>query len=97
VAMARLDAGCLGQCLSWVKKRSFMPRGSRQPLPRGSPYPINRHHGLLYSVGVHATARELEDGFVVLAGSTARRDGTERFPEGYRSFRDQLDSSPRGL
>jgi hypothetical protein len=44
----------------------------------------------LNSVGVRATARELDDGFVVLAGSTARRDGTAAFPDGYRSFRDQL-------
>jgi Domain of unknown function (DUF4357) len=44
----------------------------------------------LDAVGVRATARELDDGFIVLAGSTARRDGTEAFPQGYRSFRDQL-------
>src|SRR5712691_9735297 len=44
----------------------------------------------LDAVCVRATARELDEGFVVLAGSTARRDGTAAFPEGYRSFRDQL-------
>ena len=44
----------------------------------------------LGAVGVRATARELDHGFVVLAGSTARRDGTDAFPPGYRSFRDQL-------
>lgn len=44
----------------------------------------------LNAVGIHATARESDDGFVVLAGSTARRDGTAAFPDGYRSFRDQL-------
>lgn len=44
----------------------------------------------LDAVGVHAMARETDDGFIVLAGSTARKDGTLTFPDGYRSFRDQL-------
>jgi Domain of unknown function (DUF4357) len=50
----------------------------------------------LNSVGVRATASELDDGFVVLAGSTARRDSNARrdskegFPKGYWAFRDQL-------
>src|SRR5882672_9165516 len=44
----------------------------------------------LDAVGMRATARESDDGFVVLAGSTARQNGTAAFPEGYRSFRDQL-------
>jgi hypothetical protein len=33
----------------------------------------------LEAVGIRATARELDDGFVVLAGSPARQDGTEEF------------------
>jgi hypothetical protein len=44
----------------------------------------------LDAVGVRATAHQLDDGFVVQAGSTARRGGTTAFPDGYRSFRDQL-------
>ena len=42
------------------------------------------------TAGATATARESDDGFVVLAGSTARRHGTDTFPSGYRSLRDQL-------
>lgn len=42
------------------------------------------------TAGASATARESDDGFVVLAGSTARRHGTDTFPSGYRSLRDQL-------
>lgn len=39
---------------------------------------------------VRATARELDSGFVVLAGSTARKGRTRTFQAGYRSLRDQL-------
>jgi hypothetical protein len=42
------------------------------------------------TAGATATARESDDGFVVLAGSTARRIGTETFPAGYQALRDQL-------
>src|SRR3569623_1248927 len=50
-----------------------------------------------------ARAREDAEGFVVLAGSTARRGGSETFPAGYRALRDKLlaadqmteDSSPQ--
>lgn len=42
------------------------------------------------TAGASATARETDDGFVVLAGSTARRMGTDTFPAGYRALRDQL-------
>jgi len=42
------------------------------------------------TAGASATGRETEDGFVVLAGSTARKTGTETFPLGYRALRDQL-------
>ena len=42
------------------------------------------------TAGATATARESDDGFVVLAGSTARKAGTDTFPSGYRSLRDQL-------
>jgi hypothetical protein len=44
----------------------------------------------LSAVGVSALARETDDGFVVLAGSTARKTGTEAFSSGYRALRDQL-------
>jgi hypothetical protein len=42
------------------------------------------------TAGASATAQETEDGFVVLAGSTARKAGTETFPAGYQAHRDQL-------
>lgn len=42
------------------------------------------------TAGASATARETDDGFVVLSGSTARRGATETFPAGYRALRDQL-------
>jgi hypothetical protein len=42
------------------------------------------------TAGALATARETDDGFVVLAASTARRTPTETFPAGYFALRDQL-------
>lgn len=42
------------------------------------------------TAGASATARETEEGFVVLAGSTARPTPTETFPAGYLALRDQL-------
>ncbi|HEX2256394.1 MAG TPA: DUF4357 domain-containing protein [Afifellaceae bacterium] len=44
----------------------------------------------LATAGASATARETEDGFVVVAGSTARKNGTYTFPLGYQALRDQL-------
>ena len=44
----------------------------------------------LESVGASATGRDTDLGFLVLAGSTARKTGTSSFPQGYRSMRDQL-------
>ena len=41
---------------------------------------------------VMARGRETADGFVVLSGSTARRETTQSFPDGYRILRDQLVS-----
>ncbi|HWA18325.1 MAG TPA: GIY-YIG nuclease family protein [Devosia sp.] len=40
--------------------------------------------------GATARARETEDGFVVLAGSTARRLPSGTFPAGYRALRDRF-------
>jgi hypothetical protein len=40
--------------------------------------------------GASARAREDTEGFIVLAGSTARRGATETFPAGYRALRDKL-------
>jgi hypothetical protein len=45
---------------------------------------------VLESVGANATARDTDLGFVVLAGSTARKQATASFPQGYRSISDQL-------
>src|SRR5690606_41519373 len=42
------------------------------------------------TAGATATAQETDDGFVVLAGSTARRAPTGTFPPGYLALRDQL-------
>lgn len=42
------------------------------------------------TAGASATAHETDDGFVVLAGSTARRTPTGTFPAGYLALRDQL-------
>jgi len=44
----------------------------------------------LNTVGIRALAREGDSGFIILAGSTARLEGTSTFPRGYRGFRDQL-------
>ena len=40
--------------------------------------------------GASARARETDDGFVVLSGSTARRSTTATFPDTYRALREQL-------
>lgn len=45
------------------------------------------------TAGVAAQARETEDGFVVLAGSRARRTPSGTFPAGYRALRDKLVAS----
>lgn len=42
------------------------------------------------TAGARATARETDDGFVVLAGSTARRRPSDTFPAGYRALREKL-------
>jgi hypothetical protein len=44
----------------------------------------------LDAVGVHARAQEIEDAFVVLVGSTARKGATTTFQTGYRALRDKL-------
>ena len=42
------------------------------------------------TAGARATARETEDGFVVLAGSTTRKRTSDTFPAGYRALREKL-------
>jgi hypothetical protein len=42
------------------------------------------------TAGVSARAKETDEGFVVLAGSSARMTPTETFPRGYKTLRDQL-------
>jgi hypothetical protein len=44
----------------------------------------------LNAKGVRATAREQNRAFIVQAGSTARREGTDAFPARCRKIRDQL-------
>ena len=43
--------------------------------------------------GASAAGQEMEDGFVVLAGSTARRAASSTFPAGYAALRDKLVAS----
>ena len=64
-------------------RRSSGAGSSSGPLAEGAVFTFA-------TAGVSAIARETDDGFVVLANSTARRNGTETFPEGYRILRDQL-------
>jgi len=45
---------------------------------------------VLSGVGVKAEAREIDGEFVVLKGSTARKQGTPSWEESYRNFRDTL-------
>ena len=45
------------------------------------------------TAGASATARETDDEVVVIAGSIARKDGTDTFPLGYRALRDRLVES----
>lgn len=42
------------------------------------------------TAGASARARETDDGFVVLTGSTARRQHTGTFPRGYLALRQRL-------
>ncbi|OJX47953.1 DUF4357 domain-containing protein [Devosia sp. 66-22] len=42
------------------------------------------------TAGAAATGQETEDGFVVFAGSTARRTPSGTFPAGYAALRDRL-------
>lgn len=42
------------------------------------------------TAGASATARETDEGFLVLAGSTARRTPSSTFPAGYAALREQL-------
>ena len=46
------------------------------------------------TAGASATACETDDGFVVLAGSTARRAHSGTFPACYLVLRDQLLTRP---
>jgi len=55
------------------------------PLGTNAP-PIFR----LEAVGVKATAREVDDEFVVLKGSMARRQGTPSWRDSYKNLRDYL-------
>jgi hypothetical protein len=63
----------------------------RRPTENGVPDPSGEEALFIFEpTGASATARETEDGFVVRAGSTARKQGTATFPAGYRALRDQL-------
>lgn len=59
----------------------------------GSPPVPNADDAVIFTfstAGASATGRETDDGFAVLAGSTARRMPTGTFPRGYLALRDQL-------
>ncbi len=55
----------------------------------------NRTRFVFSPAGASATAVEDVDGFVVLAGSTARKGETGTFPAGYRALRDELLADTR--
>jgi hypothetical protein len=73
----------------------------------GSASPPGASGGAIFrfsTSGAVAMARETEDGFVVLAGSTARRGQSGTFPAGYAALRQRLlleghliDDAPGGV
>ena len=73
-------------------RRRSLSSGTRQPLAHAA-------DGTAYSgaqlfsfatAGANATAHEIEEGFVVIAGSTARKAASSTFPAGYGALRDKL-------
>jgi hypothetical protein len=65
----------------------------RRPMHSDTSTASRRPHDVTFTfatAGASATAHETEEGFVVLAGSTARRTPTETFPAGYLALRNQL-------
>ena len=66
----------------------FRPSGGQALASAGAP--IESPIFEFSAAGAQATAREAGASFVVLAGSTARKDGTSSFPESYQLLRDQL-------
>jgi hypothetical protein len=65
----------------------------RQPMPLGNESLTGTGDTVSFTfdtAGASALGREIDDGFAVLAGSTARRSPTETFPAGYLALRDQL-------
>jgi hypothetical protein len=66
--------------------------GSRdqRSAPRAAPAPSSGTTYRFEPVGASATAIETDDGFMVLAGSTARLGESGTFPAGYRALRDRL-------
>lgn len=67
----------------------FRPLSPDRGLPSQSPS-ASRDIFVLVTGEASASARETDDGFVVLAGSTARQTTTATLPDTYRSLREQL-------
>lgn len=63
------------------------PEEATSPLPNaGTSSPVFA----FTTAGASATGRETDEGFVVLAGSTARKTPSGTFPAGYAALRDKL-------
>jgi hypothetical protein len=78
---------------SGLGRKQERPSEFRRTGERPTSQPGANGKGTLFelsAVGVHATACELDEAFVVQTGSTARRGGSLTFSKGYRSLRDQL-------
>lgn len=69
------------------RRPAMVSRSPAQKPPNASPL------FTFSTAGASARARETEDGFVVLVGSTARRSPSATFPPGYLVLRDQLIAS----
>lgn len=71
----------------------FRRRQRPQAATRADLGPVAAHVSPVFTFatgGASATGQETEDGFVVLAGSTARRAASSTFPAGYAALRDKL-------
>jgi hypothetical protein len=84
VAQLRLVLPILGYDLFRQSNVAPVPAQGRSKLS------MNRSTFVFEPVGASAQAIETDEGFVVLAGSTARRGETSTFPAGYLALRERL-------
>lgn len=74
-------------------RRRRMQKGSSAPAVAAVPLPSAAMEGPIFTfttAGAGATGQETEEGFVVFAGSTARRTPSGTFPAGYAALRGKL-------